>query len=310
MKLKIGTRGSALALWQAHFIESRIVARRPGLETELVIIKTTGDKLLDAPLAVIGGKGLFTKEIEEALLDGRVDLAVHSMKDLPTQLPAGLTLAAMTEREDPRDAFVSVDGLRLQDLKPGSVVGTSSLRRRAFLLHRFPQLETVSIRGNVETRLNKISQQNLSGALLAAAGLKRMGFADRVTAYLDIEFMIPAIGQGAIGVEIREADEFTASLAQELHHSETADCVAIEREFLQRMGGGCQAPMAAYARIDGPDVFFSAAVLHPNGRPMVSKEVVGRRREKGLGRRVADELTNEGGREIMRAVLGEDWRPQ
>jgi hydroxymethylbilane synthase len=309
MKVRIGTRGSALALRQARFVASLLCERRSEVQTELVIIKTTGDKALDAPLAIIGGKGLFTKEIEEALLDGRVDVAVHSMKDLPTVLPPGLKLAAIIEREDPRDAFISADGRALEDLAPGSVVGTSSLRRRAFLLHRFPRLETVSIRGNVETRIRKISERNLAGALLAVAGMKRMGFAERITSYLAPDVMIPAVGQGAIGLEIRDREGLLEELCRELNHAATWDCVQLEREFLRRLGGGCQVPIAAHAVIDGETVLFSAAVAHPDGHPMVSKQVIGRPKEEGLGERVADELIDLGAAEIMKSVLGEDWRP-
>jgi hydroxymethylbilane synthase len=206
MKLTIGTRGSALALWQARHVASIIEEHHPSVKVELMTIKTQGDKILDAPLAQIGGKGLFTKEIEDALLDGRVDLAVHSMKDLPTELPKGLRLAAVMEREDPRDVFISRDGGPLEDLPRGARIGTSSLRRKAFLLNRYPGLEVISIRGNVDTRLKKIETENLAGIMLAAAGIIRMGFADRITSYMEPEAMIPAIGQGALAIETRESD--------------------------------------------------------------------------------------------------------
>ena len=201
MKLIIGTRGSALALWQARYVAAGIEKHNPGSNTELKIIKTRGDKILDTPLAQIGGKGLFTKEIEDALLEHRVDLAVHSMKDLPTELPEGLHVGAILKREDPRDVFISRDGRSLQNLGPGARIGTSSLRRKAFLLNRFPDLEIISIRGNVDTRLKKMETEHLTGLILAAAGILRMGFSDKITGYLEADLIIPAIGQGALAIE-------------------------------------------------------------------------------------------------------------
>ncbi|MCL5126020.1 MAG: hydroxymethylbilane synthase, partial [Deltaproteobacteria bacterium] len=207
MKLIIGTRGSALAMWQARHVAGLLSKIDSSMDVELKIIKTQGDKILDAPLAKIGGKGLFTKEIEDALLEGTIDLAVHSMKDVPTEMPQGLVLGAILKREDPRDVFISRDSRSINELAPGEKVGTSSLRRRAFLLHRFPELEVVSIRGNVDTRVKKIESENLAGALLAAAGIIRMGYANRIKHFMGLDDMIPAIGQGAIGVQIRQDDK-------------------------------------------------------------------------------------------------------
>ncbi|MBM3301847.1 MAG: hydroxymethylbilane synthase, partial [Deltaproteobacteria bacterium] len=229
MKLTIGTRGSALALWQARFVAASIEEKHPGITVELITIKTRGDKILDVPLAQIGGKGLFTKEIEDALLDRRVDLAVHSMKDLPTDLPQGLQLAATMKREDPRDVFVSRDGTTLEKLEPTARVGTSSLRRRAFLLNRFPSLDVIPMRGNLDTRLRKIETENLAGAVLAAAGILRMGFGDRITEYIDPDLMIPAIGQGALAIETRVGDDTTNSVVATLNDPATAECIAVER---------------------------------------------------------------------------------
>ncbi|MGC8603357.1 MAG: hydroxymethylbilane synthase, partial [Desulfomonilaceae bacterium] len=207
MKLIIGTRGSALAMWQAHHVAGLLTKIDSRIGVELKVIKTKGDRILDAPLATIGGKGLFTKEIEDALLDGTVDLAVHSMKDVPTEMPQGLVIGAILKREDPRDVFVSRDNRSIHELAPGEKIGTSSLRRRAFLLHRFPGLEIISIRGNVETRVRKIEIENLAGALLAAAGIIRMGLGSKIRHFMSIDDMIPAIGQGAIGVQIRGHDD-------------------------------------------------------------------------------------------------------
>lgn len=278
------------------------------MQVDLRTIKTKGDKILDAPLATIGGKGLFTKEIEDALLEGTTDLAVHSLKDLPTELPAGLTLAAIMEREDPRDVFISRDGRALDELGPGARIGTSSLRRRAFLLNRYPGLDVISIRGNVDTRLRKIETENLAGIMLAAAGIIRMGFADRITAFLEPDTMIPAIGQGALALEIREGDPVTRAIVDELNHAGTAEAVRIERAFLQRMGGGCQVPMAAHCIADRDGIQVVAAVAHPDGNPVVRTSYSGPDRDPGIGSRLADELIGRGADEILKSVLP-DWEP-
>src|SRR3989441_8211205 len=204
-RLKLGTRGSALALWQANWTKTELEKRWPVLSVELVPIKTTGDKILDVPLAKIGGKGLFTKEIDEALLDGRIDLAVHSMKDVPFQLPDGIDFAAVPEREDPRDAFIS-NGPRLQELREGSTIGTSSLRRQVQLRHRFPSLNLATLRGNVDTRLRRLASREFDGIILAAAGLRRLGYQERITQILEDDIMLSAVGQGALGIVCRSAD--------------------------------------------------------------------------------------------------------
>jgi hydroxymethylbilane synthase len=309
MKLTIGTRGSALALWQARHVASIIEKNHPSVKVELMTIKTQGDKILDAPLAKIGGKGLFTKEIEDALLEGRVDLAVHSMKDLPTDLPRGLRLSAVLEREDPRDVFISGEGKPLEDLPPGARIGTSSLRRKAFLLNRYPGLEVISIRGNVDTRLRKLETENLAGIMLAAAGVIRMGYADRITAYMEPEAMIPAIGQGALALETRESDPVVEEIVTGMDHPETARCVKIERAFLQRMGGGCQVPMAAHCVSHGDGTKVVAAVVHPDGNPMIRDSYTGPIGEAHVGTRLADALLSQGAAAILKAVLAEDWEP-
>ncbi len=309
MKLTIGTRGSALALWQARHVAGAIQEEHPEIRVELMTIKTRGDKILDTPLALIGGKGLFTKEIEEALLDRRVDLAVHSMKDLPTALPDGLRLAAVLEREDPRDVFVSKDGRSLADLGPGDRIGTSSLRRKAFLLNRFPHLEVTPIRGNVDTRVRKSETEDLAGVILAAAGIKRMGLTDRITEYIPRDLIIPAIGQGAMGIETRENDPEVEGIVSELNHPLTAVCIGIERAFLYRMGGGCQVPLAAHASLAGQSAEIVAAVVHPEGEPMIRTQVVVDHADDRAGTELANTLIGRGADEILQGVLGDDWAP-
>lgn len=309
MKLKIGTRGSALALWQSRQVASTITRLYPHISVELVTIRTKGDKILDTPLAKIGSKGLFTREIEEALLDGRVDLAVHSLKDVPTELTPGLALSAVMEREDPRDVFVSHDGQKLDNLANGARIGTSSLRRQAFLLNRFPRLVVVPVRGNVETRLRKIETENLSGVILAAAGMIRMGFSSSITSFLDPEFIIPAIGQGAIAIETRDHDRKVATVLPGLNHPETAQCVTVERAFLRRMGGGCQVPMAAYCVLRGGNFNLSAGVAHPDGRSVLRHNCSSRKGDASLGIMMADALIEQGAAEILKTALGKEWKP-
>ncbi|MGO9568391.1 MAG: hydroxymethylbilane synthase [Desulfomonilaceae bacterium] len=309
MKLTIGTRGSALALWQARYVASTIEKAHSNISVELMTIKTQGDKILDTPLAQIGSKGLFTKEIEEALLDGKVDLAVHSMKDLPTELPTGLKLSAIMEREDPRDVFISKDGRGLEELEVGARIGTSSLRRKAFLLNRLPHLQVISIRGNVDTRLKKMATENLAGVMLAAAGILRMGFGGRVTTFLEPDSMIPAIGQGALAIETRADDPRTADVVALLNHAETAQCVQVERAFLRRMGGGCQVPMAAHCVTDGDRLKVAAGVVHPDGTPFIREALTGPWGDASTGSKLADILIERGADTILRSVLDQDWEP-
>ncbi len=309
MKLTIGTRGSALALWQARHVASRIADANPGIVIDILIIKTQGDKILDAPLSKIGGKGLFTKEIEDALLEGVVDLAVHSMKDVPTELPEGLHVKAILEREDSRDVFISKDGRHLEQLAKGALIGTSSLRRRAFILSRYPGLEIVSIRGNVDTRIKKIVTENLDGIMLAAAGVIRMGFSHKVTEFLPLDFMIPAIGQGAIGIETRIDDDYTNRIIRQLNHESTELCVNVERAFLSRMGGGCQVPMAAHCEWKNGVVSVEAAVAHPDGEPILRQTYRGNDTSAQTGIELADRLIRLGADEILKEVLGSTWEP-
>lgn len=307
MKLTIGTRGSALALWQARHVAARIGDANPGMSIDMVTIKTQGDRILDAPLSKIGGKGLFTKEIEDALLEGVVDLAVHSMKDVPTELPEGLHIGAILEREDPRDVFISRDGTSLEQLKAGSLIGTSSLRRRAFLLNKYPELEIVSIRGNVDTRIRKIETENLSGVMLAAAGVIRMGFSDKITSFIPTDTMLPAIGQGAIGIETRINDSKTNQIVMHLNHEPTSLCVQIERAFLARMGGGCQVPMAAHCELENETIVFEAAVVHPDGSPMIREMYMGCDTSSTAGINLAERLIELGAGDILKDVLSNYW---
>ena len=284
-RISIGTRGSKLALWQAEFIKSELERLFPDLEIELNKIKTTGDKILDVPLARVGGKGLFVKEIEEALLSRQADIAVHSMKDVPTELPDGLHLAVICEREDPRDAFILSEKLKVKsekfnplipplekggkggfekagrgitqsiiyDLQKDAIIGTSSLRRSCQLLSIRPDLRIGQLRGNLETRLKKLDEGQFDAIILAAAGVKRLGLAERIAEMLAPEISLPAIGQGAIGIECRIDDDFVNNLIAPLNHPETSICVKAERAFLRRLEGGCQVPIAAYARIVSQD---------------------------------------------------------
>ncbi|MDY0301406.1 MAG: hydroxymethylbilane synthase [Trichlorobacter sp.] len=302
-KLRIGTRASQLALWQANWIKSELERQYPGIEVELVKIKTTGDKILDVPLAQVGGKGLFVKEIEEAMLRGEIDLAVHSMKDVPTEFPDGLGLVVTTKREDPRDAFIS-DGVRFADLRPNARIGTSALRRQAQLLAARPDLEMVIIRGNVETRIRKLKEENLDAVILAAAGLNRLGFTDVITELLDADFSIPAIGQGALGLECRLDDQVTIDALSFLNHAPTAWAVEAERALLKQCEGGCQVPIAAHGTVDDNNnlqlVGFIASV---DGKKSVRSVISGSVTEaKTLGCQLADRLLADGGKQILEEV--------
>jgi hydroxymethylbilane synthase len=268
--LRLGTRGSPLALAQAHEVKDRLAAAHPALaetgRVEIVVIKTTGDRIQDRALMEIGGKGLFTKEIEEALLDGRIDIAVHSMKDMPTWLPEGLGITAILEREDPRDAWFARDGLGLAELRAGAVVGTASLRRQSQILHVRPDLKVTTLRGNVQTRLAKLERGEVDATVLALAGLKRLDRADLATAVLAPEEMLPAVAQGAIGLETRLEDQATRDLVAALDHPESACRVAAERALLAELDGSCRTPIAAHAEIDGAGgLTLTSLVVLPDG---------------------------------------------
>ncbi len=277
--LRIGTRGSPLALAQAHETRDRLAAAHPELAApgmiEIVVFKTTGDRILDRTLAEAGGKGLFTKELEEALLDGRADLAVHSMKDVPTWLPDGLEIACLLPREDPRDAFFSRTGAGLDSLPAGSVIGTAGLRRQAQILERRPDLTVVPLRGNVQTRLSKLEAGEVDATLLALAGLRRLGMADRITAVFEPDEMLPAVAQGAIGIEIRSGDDRTRGYLQALHCPDTAQRVTAERALLAALDGSCRTPIAALARLDGGTLTLDAKVLSTDGRQVFRAQRTG-----------------------------------
>ncbi len=264
--LRVGTRRSTLAKAQTYSVINQIVQANPQLKVELIEIVTSGDRILDTSLSSMPGKGVFVKEIEDKLLSGEIDLAVHSMKDLPTEFPEGLSIGAITERVDPRDVFVSRLKKNLEDMPKGAKIGTSSLRRQAQLLAVYPELQIADIRGNIDTRLQKSETSDYDGIILAAAGLQRMGWLDRVQQYLGCDVMIPAVGQGAVGIEIREDDQKTREIIRPLNHRLTEIAVKAERVFLDGMGGGCQTPMGAFCRVRNEDVVFQAFVADDDGK--------------------------------------------
>lgn len=302
--LIIATRESALALWQAHHVRDRLMSLHPGLQVELLGMTTQGDQILDVTLNKIGGKGLFVKELELALLEGRADIAVHSLKDVPMILPEGFALAAIGEREDPRDAFVSSKYRQLSELPPGAVVGTSSLRRESQLRARYPHLDIQPLRGNVNTRLRKLDEGLYDAIILAAAGLKRLGFADRIAALLEPEQSLPAAGQGALGIEIRSDREDLLPILAPLHHPETAACVRAEREVSRQLGGSCQVPLGAYAIIRNEHLYLRGFVAQPGGTPFIHAEVSGSPEDpENLGSQLAQALREQGAEQII-ASLG------
>jgi hydroxymethylbilane synthase len=300
--VRLGTRGSALALWQANWTKRELESRWPDLHVDLVPIKTTGDKILDVPLAKIGGKGLFTKEIDEALLDGRIDIAVHSMKDVPFQLPDGIEFGAIPEREDARDAFLS-NGPKLQELKDGAMIGTSSLRRQVQLRHRFPSLSPVTLRGNVDTRLRKLDAGQFDGIILAVAGLKRLGHSPRVTQILDDDIMISAAGQGALGIVCRTSDNPTRQLLQVLDHAPTRTAVAAERGLLRALGGSCQVPIAGKAALAGDLLTIKGLVADLSGNRVIHGHLSGNPdRAQELGMQLGEKLLSMGAGEILAEI--------
>ncbi|MDY0871114.1 hydroxymethylbilane synthase [Dongia rigui] len=301
--VRIGTRGSPLALAQAEMVKAGLGAAHEALAApgavEIVIIKTTGDQIQDRALSEIGGKGLFTKEIEEALIDGRIDVAVHSMKDVPTQLPDGLVIACLLEREDPRDVLISRQGNSIATLPQGAVIGSASLRRQAQLLALRPDLKVVTLRGNVGTRLTKLANGDADATLLALAGLKRLGKADVATAILDMTEMLPAVAQGAIGLEIRATDRRIQDLLAPLHHAATAAAVAAERACLAELEGSCRTPIAAHAEIAGDQLHLTALIALPNGATVHRDERQGSVQD-------AEKLGRDSGR-ALKSLAGPDF---
>ena len=305
-EIRIATRKSALALWQAEFVKASLEQAHPGLSVSLVPMVSRGDKLLDSPLSKIGGKGLFVKELETALLENEADIAVHSMKDVPMDFPAGLGLYCICEREDPRDAFVSNTFASLAELPAGAVVGTSSLRRQAQLLALRPDLKIHFLRGNVNTRLAKLDAGEYDAIILAAAGLIRLGCAARIRASISVEASLPAGGQGAVGIECRSADLEIHALLAPLHHRETALRVTAERALNKHLNGGCQVPIACYALLEGEQLWLRGLVGQPDGSQLLRAEARAASSDaEALGVQVAEALLAQGAADILAAVYGE-----
>ncbi|ENV95954.1 porphobilinogen deaminase [Acinetobacter calcoaceticus ANC 3680] len=301
--LKIATRQSPLALWQAEYIRARLQELHPDLTVELVKFVTQGDKILDTPLAKIGGKGLFVKELEAALLDGRADLAVHSMKDVPMALPEGLTLAVICEREDPLDAFVSNQFEKFADLPQGAKVGTSSLRRKSQILKQRPDLQIIDLRGNVGTRLAKLDDGQYDAIILASAGLKRLGLSERIRHCLTPDISLPAVGQGALGLECRAADNEVLALIQPLLHQETDVCVRAERAFNAYLEGGCQVPIAGYATLQNGQIHIEGRVGSADGQTLLRAELTDEASNaQQLGENLARNLIDQGAGELLKAL--------
>lgn len=310
----IGTRSSKLALWQAEWVKAELQRINPGLEVTLNKIKTTGDKILDVPLAKVGGKGLFVKEIEEALLRGEADLAVHSMKDVPTEFPEGLHLAVICEREDPRDAFIAQNkeqgAKSFKDLPKGATIGTSSLRRSCQLLSKRPDLKIAQLRGNLETRFRKLDEGQFDAMILATAGVKRLGWQQRITEVIEPGTSLPAIGQGAVGIECRINDEFMNQLIAPLNHQETSICVRAERALLKRLQGGCQVPIAAYATIKDGRLIMDGLVGSVTGDRIIKEHLEGRSEDAdALGIALGEKLLSKGADRILAEVYGREVNP-
>ncbi|MDO8281574.1 MAG: hydroxymethylbilane synthase [Thermodesulfovibrionia bacterium] len=309
--ITIATRGSMLALWQAEWIKSQLLELNNEITVTLNKIKTTGDIILDVPLAQVGGKGLFVKEIEEALLDGSADLAVHSMKDVPTELPESLHLAAICKREDPRDALLARKGIKsINDLPQGAHVGTSSLRRMCQLLSIRPDLRITQLRGNVDTRIRKLDEGQFDAIILATAGVKRLGYSDRITERIHIDVSLPAIAQGAVGIECRIDDVFINDLIKKLDHAETSVCVKAERSFLKKLEGGCQVPIAGHAVLESDEKLVLTGLVGSLSGEIIIKDMISGRPEEAesLGTRLAESLLAKGAGKILAEVYGNNQR--
>ncbi len=298
--IKIGTRGSKLALWQANWVKSALTGSQEHISAELVTIKTKGDKILDVPLAKVGGKGLFVKEIEEALLDGRIDLAVHSMKDMPAIIPEGLCIGAIPEREDARDVLISKKGIVFDNLPDKARIGTSSLRRAAQLKCARQDIVILPLRGNLDTRLKKLENEDMDAVILAAAGVKRLNYENRVTEYLDGSIMLPAVGQGALCIETRENDPEISPLIALLDHLQTRTAVIGERAFLNRLEGGCQVPIAAHGIIEQNIFTLCGLVADVEGKVMIRETLSGpESSSEKIGTELAERILSMGGKEIL-----------
>ena len=305
-KYTLATRKSLLALTQSKWVKSEIERRWPGVEIELLKVVTRGDKILDVPLAKVGGKGLFVKEIEDSLLRNDADLAVHSLKDCPTELPNGLEVSIFPVREDPRDALISRDGKKLRELAHGAKVGTSSLRRLSQLRKIRPDLVIESLRGNLDTRLRKLDEGMYDAIILASAGLNRLGLSHRITEHLDPETMLPAIGQGSLGIEFRSSDSRMREILSAIHDEKTAICVRAERAFLLRLEGGCQVPIGAHAVLSENEIIMEGLVADEEGHEVIRKKRTGPSNSpEALGIELADEILDAGGRAILEKVYSE-----
>ncbi|MDP2855173.1 MAG: hydroxymethylbilane synthase [Smithellaceae bacterium] len=303
MNIKIGTRGSKLALAQTNSVLESIKKIAPDITAEICVIKTSGDIMQDVSLLQIGGQGVFVKEIEEALLSGSIDLAVHSMKDVPGETPDGLTFAAMLPREDVRDILVSRGNIKMEFMPRGAKIGTGSLRRGAQIKAMLPDVTIVPLRGNIDTRLKKIETENLTGIILAAAGMKRLGYMEKIAQYLPIELMLPAVGQGALGLQIRKADSELANVLAKLNHAATAAEVTAERSYLRALGGGCRLPIAALGKLAGKELSLEGLVAAPNGASICRDKVRGEIAEaEELGKRLADMIMEKGGKKLLNLV--------
>ena len=302
-KIVIGTRSSKLALWQAGFVADCLKKEYPGLEVEMKLMTTKGDKILDAPLAKIGGKGLFTKELEQEMLEGGIDLAVHSLKDMPTEVPEGLVIAAITKRADPGDAVVSLKYGHFADLPEGAKVGTSSLRRKAQLLHARPDLDIQDLRGNVNTRLRKLEEENFDAIVLAVAGLTRLGFKDRIAEVMPREIMLPAVGQGALAIEARGDDAEILEMLAFLNDEDMVACAKGERAFLAKVEGGCQVPVGVYGSVEQDELQLEAVIASLDGARLYRDRLTGNKSEaEELGGELAEKLLAAGGLEIMQEL--------
>lgn len=297
--ITIGTRGSQLALWQSQYIKNQINTLYPNLDVQLKIIKTKGDTIQDRSLVGLG-KGVFTKEIEIALLNKEIDLAVHSLKDLPTEIPEGLCIPVIPLREDPRDILITKNNLRLDDLPNGAKIGTTSPRRRAQLLHLRSDLEVVDIRGNVDTRINKLNETDLDGIILAAAGIKRLQKEDLITQYFEIDQIVPAVGQGALALQVREDDTDIIDILHPINDTKTSGEITAERTVLEALGGGCQLPIGAYANSNDDEISLISSVCHPNGSHRIIEEYSGNFKNAiDIGKIVAEKLQEKGANKLL-----------
>ena len=304
--IKIGTRKSKLALAQSNWVKAQIEQYHPECEVELVKITTKGDKILDVPLAKVGGKGLFVKEIEEALLRKDVDIAVHSLKDVPTEMPHGLEVTVFPEREDPRDAFLSLKFSSLEEMDKGAKIGTSSLRRMAQIKKAWPDKQCISLRGNLDTRIKKLEEGQFDAIILAVSGLRRLGLEHKITQIISEEIMLPAVGQGALGIEFRSNDASIKKILSDIHHEPTSICVKAERAFLERLEGGCQVPIGAYAKIKEDSLYLEGLVADESGQRIIRQQMSGSLdNPQELGYKLGQSILDAGGKEILAEVYGQ-----